>query len=231
MTARVAPYWPKSASPATGDGTNKDFEVGFPFLDASHVRVYQNGVLKTPVTHYNILNVTDPTKAVIRFVTAPTNGHTVKTARNTPIERYRGNPAIGHTDALQAQYRMQEALDQRVVIDLGAYGQTALLAATALSWVATFDGFIEKLTHRVEKAVTTGGAITVEIDAVAVTGLTTTVSDADATGTVASDVPTTAQSATTKFKKGQTITVTPAAAFATAGDVSVKLEVQPGDLT
>jgi hypothetical protein len=44
------------------------------------------------------------------------------------------------------------------------------------------------------------------------------------------DTPTTAQSSTTQVRRGQTITVTPAAAFATTGALTVELEVQPADL-
>jgi len=230
MVARAAPYFPKTLG--TANGTNKDFDVGFPFLDATHLRVFANGVLKVLDTDYMVLNASQGSdKAIIRFATAPTDGHVIKAGRNTPINRYRGNPAVGMTDALQAQYRMQEALDDQVVKDLGSYGQTALLAGTALSWVATFDGFIEKLTTEVKKAVTTGGDITVEIDGVAVTGISIAVANSAIVGTVQTDVPTTAQSSTTQFKKGQTITVTPSAAFDTAGDVAVKLNLQPGDLS
>lgn len=225
---RAAPYYPKTIG--TGDGTNKDFTIGDPFLDADHLRVFQNGVLKTLTTDYVVLDPTSPDAATVRFVTAPTNGHVIKYARNTPVARYSGNPVIGNTDALQARYRMEEDADKRIVLE-GVYGQTALLAGTALSFVAPCDGFIEKLISEIKAAVTTGGAITVEIDTVAVTGLTITVADAAPVGLVQSDVPTTAQSATTKVKKGQTITITPAAAFATAGDIAVKLEIQPGDLS
>lgn len=228
MTARAAPYFPKTLG--TADGTITDFTVGFPFLHPDHLRIFDDGALQVKDTDYVVLDATSPTAAVVRFLTAPTTAHVITAQRNTPITRYKGNPQIGNVDALQAQYRMQEAMDQRITLR-DSYGQTALLAGTALSFVAPCDGYIEKLRGKVLKAVTTGGAVTVEIDTVAITGLTFTVADADAAGTTYSDVPTTAQSTTTKVKKGQTITITPAAAFATAGDLEVAVELQPADLT
>jgi hypothetical protein len=228
MVARTAPYWPKTIG--TGDGTETEFTLGFPFLHSDHLRVFVNGVLKTIVTDYTVVDPTSPEQAKIKFNAAPTAAYAIKVTRNTPVARYKSNPQIGDQAAMQALYRMQEDADKRVVLK-DSFGQTALLAGTALSFVAPCDGFIEKLKGKVLKAVTTGGAVTVEIDTVAVTGLTFTVADADAAGTTYSDVPTTAQSATTKVKKGQTITITPAAAFATAGDLEVELEIQPGDLT
>jgi hypothetical protein len=228
MTARTAPYFPKTIG--TGDGTETEYTIGFPFLHQDHLRVIQNGVLKTIVTDYTIVDGTDRVNAKVKFVAAPTAGHVIKIERNTPIAQYTANPQVGNQAAMQALFRMQEAMDQRIVLR-DQWTQAELLAGTALSFVAPCDGFIEKLKSVVLTAVTTGGPITVEVDAVAVTGLTVSIADAAPAGTVAEDVPTTAQSATTKVKKGQTITVTPDALFATAGSAAIELEIQPGDLT
>lgn len=100
-----------------------------------------------------------------------------------------------------------------------AINETDTLAGTAQELIAPVSGYLVGLDVIVQKAVTTGGAITVEIATVAVAGLSVTVADAAAKGTMYSDVATKG-SATRKVTKGQRITVTPAAAFATAGAVS-----------
>ena len=228
MTARAAPYFPVTIG--TGDGTTKEFTIGVAYLDANHLRVFVDGVLKTIVTDYTITQGNLKALNKVKFGTAPGNGLLIKVERNTPVAPYTANPSLGDITARQALYRNQEIADRRILLQ-DSFGQTALLAGTALSFRAPCDGFIEKLKGKVLKAVTTGGAVTVEVDGVAVTGLTFTVADADAAGTTYSDVPTTAQSTTTKVKKGQIITITPAAAFATAGDLEAGVEFQPGDLT
>lgn len=105
--------------------------------------------------------------------------------------------------------------------------QTDLLAPTAAELIAPCAGYISMLKTTVQVAVTTGGAITVEVATVAVTGLSITVADAATKGTVQSDTPTTPRSATTLVAAGDRITITPAAAFATAGAVNGYLEIEP----
>ena len=107
---------------------------------------------------------------------------------------------------------------------------TDLLAGTAQQVVCPIAGHIMGIRGIVQAAVTTGGAITVEVNTVAVTGLSITVADADPAGTRYSDTPTTARSSTTAVAVGDEITVTPAAAFATAGAVNVMLEIEPNAL-
>ena len=165
----------------------------------------------------------------VRFFAAPANAAAIKFYRNTPIALMAPNPAISQIEARQAMFRLQERGQDRVPL-VGTFGQTALLAGTALSFVAPCDGYIEKLSTLTNAAVTTGGNITVEVDGVAVVGLTVAVSNGATAGSALSDVPTTPQSATTKVRRGQTITVTPAAAFDTAGDITATVEVQPADL-
>jgi hypothetical protein len=225
--SRAAPYWPISA---TGDGTTKEFTLGFPFLNQDHLRVFVNGVLQTIITHYTVQDPTSPDKAKVKFVTAPTNGHAIKIYRNTPIAKYRGNPNIGQVDGIQALYLEQERKDTKLRLPYYING-TDLSAGTAASIVAPCDGYIEGLeSNVVDAAISTGGAVTVEVDTVAVTGLSITVSNSAAIGVKQQDTPTTAQSATTKVKKGQTITVTPAAAFNGGGALAGHVEIQPADL-
>lgn len=212
-----------------GNGTATDYAVGFAFISEADIRVIQNGVLKARGTDYNVQNPTSGATALIHFAAAPTNGHTLKFYRNTPIALPTKNPTISHLAALAALYRAQERAEE--TRDLGfLINATDLAAGTAQSLVAPCDGYIEVLRSEVIEAVTTGGAITVEVEGVAVTGLSITVADAAPVGKVQEDTPTTAQSATTKVRRGQTITVTPAAAFATAGAVKGYVRMTPADL-
>lgn len=104
--------------------------------------------------------------------------------------------------------------------------QTELLAGTAEEIVSPVDGYIDTLRGIVQGAVTTGGDVTVEINTVAVTGLSITIANADAKGTRYSDRPTTPRSSTTVVAKGDRITVTPAAAIDTAGQLNGFVEIE-----
>lgn len=227
--ARNAPFWPVTA---TGDGTTKTFALGFTIILQEHVRVIKNGVLMVLGTDYAVVEATSRAPS-IRFFAAPANGHAIKFYRNTSLATPTLNPEISHVEARTAHLRSQELADQRVVLGGsvgGDFGQTALLAPTALSFVAPMDGYLESLDTLITKAITTGGTLTVAIDGVAVTGMVATIANAAAVGANQRVLPTVGQSTTTKVRRGQTITVTPAS-FATAGDVRVSLELQPADLT
>lgn len=103
--------------------------------------------------------------------------------------------------------------------------QTDLLAGTAYEIVAPADGFIEELQVVVQAAVTTGGAVTVNKNGVAVTGLSATVANAATKGTVVTDKPD-KTSETRKFSKGDRLSIVPAAAFDTAGAINGNLLVR-----
>lgn len=105
------------------------------------------------------------------------------------------------------------------------FNQTDLLAPTAQNLVAPCAGYITGIRAIVQVAVTTGGAITVEANTVAVVGLSVTVADGATAGTVYSD--TVLKIATGLVAAGDDITVTPAAAFATAGAVKGYLIFEP----
>lgn len=94
--------------------------------------------------------------------------------------------------------------------------QTELLAGTAIEVIAPVDGYIKELYTTVQTAVTTGGVVTVEVETVAVAGLSITVADAATKGTVQSGTPT-AGSSTRAVSKGDRIEIIPSAAFDTAG--------------
>jgi len=62
----------------TGNGTNKLFNITFPYLDTTDIDVFLNGTLQTVTTQYFFANAT-----TVEFVTAPANGATVLLSRST----------------------------------------------------------------------------------------------------------------------------------------------------
>ena len=108
--------------------------------------------------------------------------------------------------------------------------QTELLAGTKIDLVAPFDGRVDELQIVVQGAVTTGGAITVEVNTVAVAGLSITVANSATKGTVQSDKPD-EPSTSRAFKKGDRLSIVPAAAFDTAGAINGNLLINgsPGE--
>lgn len=105
-----------------------------------------------------------------------------------------------------------------------AINETDTLAGTSAELVSPVAGAIAGLTTIVQKAVTTGGDVTVSVGVTAVDGLACTIADGAAKGAIVSDTPT-AGHASTAVAAGGRIQVTPAAAFNTAGAVSGFVEV------
>ncbi|WP_052507985.1 hypothetical protein [Sphingomonas hengshuiensis] len=105
-----------------------------------------------------------------------------------------------------------------------AINETDTLAGTSAELVAPGAGRIGRLSVVVQKAVTTGGDVTVAVGTTAVVGLTCTIADAATKGTVVTDAPTNGD-ATTIVAAGDRIQIIPAAAFNTAGAVSGLLEI------
>lgn len=103
------------------------------------------------------------------------------------------------------------------------FNETDLLAGTSQYILSPVAGRLKRLVTCVKKQVTTGGAIGVELSDVAVTGLSITIADAAAVGTVQQDTPTSA----TALTANQAIEITAAAAFATAGEVRGYVEIVP----
>lgn len=102
--------------------------------------------------------------------------------------------------------------------------ETDTLAGTSAELICPVTGAVTQNQVIVQKAVTTGGDVTVNVGATPVTGLTNTVADAAAKGTIVTDVPTPGH-ATTVVAAGGRLQVVPAAAFATAGAISGVLEI------
>lgn len=220
-----------STNSFTGDGSTKNFEIGFPFISENDIRVTVGDVLKTRGVDYT---VQDPSagegkNAVIAFDTAPSNAAAIKFYRNTPIGVPDKNPVISQLAARVALYRMQEREETTRRVDY-IINATDLAAGTAQAIIAPCDGYIESNTVVVTEAIGTGGDITTEIAGTAVTGLTCTLANSAPVGKTVTDTPTTPHDASTKVKRGQKITVTPAAAFATTGAVNGYLTIQPADL-
>lgn len=107
---------------------------------------------------------------------------------------------------------------------------TELAAGTPFEIVAPCDGYLDRLALIVQVAIVTGGAVTVEINTVAVTGLSITVADGATKGTRYADDAT--QSTTTRrVLKGDRITVTPAAAFNGGGALDGFITLNEADVS
>jgi hypothetical protein len=223
-TARTAPFFPVAA---TGDGVTKTFALGFTLLQDSHARIIVNGALKVLGTDYGIVDGTSR-NPLVRFFTAPTNAYALKFYRNTPIGLISINPEISHVEARQVFNRLQEKADERVRVPFIFPVGTLITTPTAYSFVAPFDGYFGAMNNTVEQTITTGGTLTPAIDGVTVAGAVATIANSAAAGLNAQTVPTTQQASTTQFRKGQTISITPAS-FATAGAVSGTIELIPAD--
>lgn len=106
---------------------------------------------------------------------------------------------------------------------------TRLSAGTSCYVLAPFAGFVERATSCVDTAIVTGGDITFEISNVAITGLTVTVPDSAAVGSVVSDTPTTvngAANANNVITADRTaLEIVPAAAFNGGGALDVTVEL------
>lgn len=103
--------------------------------------------------------------------------------------------------------------------------EAAVDAGTAFNIVSPVAGSIRKLTTISQGTITTGGAITVEINTVAVTGLSVVVADGAVEGEVDSDEPTTLGSSTTVVAVGDRIEIIPAAGFNASADIYFVLEI------
>lgn len=97
-----------------------------------------------------------------------------------------------------------------------AINETDTLAGTAQELISPVDGFITGLDVIIQKTVTTGGVVTVEINGVAVAGLSVTVPNSATKGSKFTDTATLG-AASRAVKKFDRITVTPSAAFDVAG--------------
>jgi hypothetical protein len=225
----TAPRFPVAK---TGDGTTKTFALGFPVISEKHVRVTVGDVLKTQGTDYTISDATATEKSgypQVNFVAAPANSAAIKFYRNTPLKPEAKTLVIGQQLELYAQYRAEEDHDHLVNVDLDC-NQTDVLAGTAATFIAPCDGYIASLRTEVTAAVGTGGDVTVLVAGSAVTGLTNTIANSAAVGSIVSDTPTTAQDASTQVRKGQVVSVVPASAFASTGSYTARVSIQPADL-
>jgi hypothetical protein len=104
--------------------------------------------------------------------------------------------------------------------------EAAVDAGTAHNIVCPVDGRIIKLTTICQAGVTTGGDITVEVNTVAVDGLTVAVASGAAEGEVDSDTPT-EDHATAVVSEGDRIEIIPASAFNGSADIYFVLEIEP----
>jgi hypothetical protein len=214
----------------TGDAVTSVFNLGFNYLDPKDVRVFIDGVLKTLGTDYAIQTKDrDSGYDSIRFFSVPAGSAAIKFYRNTSLALRKPTLEISHLVAMQALYRQQEQGEELKAL-VEVFNATDTAAGTVHTLIAPCDGYIEKLRTEVTEAVGTGGPVTVKVEGVLVTGLSCTIANSAPVGNIVEDTPTTAQSSTTKVRRGQSIQITPDAAFATSGAFKATLFIQPADL-
>lgn len=97
-------------------------------------------------------------------------------------------------------------------------------AGTSYNIVSPVAGTIARLTTMVNGAITTGGAITVEVNTTAVNGLSVTVADSSSEGDMDTDTPT-AGHASTAVAVGDRIEIIPASAFNASANIFFILEI------
>ena len=106
-------------------------------------------------------------------------------------------------------------------------GQTDLLAGTSHYVVAPASGHVTKMSVVVKKAVTTGGTLTLELGGDKIAGIDCVIANSASVGTVVTDTPTKSLGEDSRVTKGDAIEIVGDAAFATAGEVWVMIEVTP----
>ena len=106
-------------------------------------------------------------------------------------------------------------------------GQTDLLAGTSHYALAPASGHITKMSVVVKKAVTTGGTLTLELGGDKIAGIDCVIANSASVGTVVTDTPTKSLGEDSRVTKGDAIEIVGDAAFATAGEVWVMIEVTP----
>lgn len=111
-----------------------------------------------------------------------------------------------------------------VVYLSGKILEAAVDAGTPLNIVSPVAGYIRKLTTIASATVTTGGDFTVEVNTVAVAGLTVTVANSAVEGEVDSDTATLGD-ATSLVAVGDRIEIIPSAAFNASADFEFILEI------
>jgi hypothetical protein len=105
--------------------------------------------------------------------------------------------------------------------------QVDLLAGTSHFVTAPVSGYISKLSTVVKKAVTTGGAITLELGGEGVLGISNTIADSATVGSLVTSTPTKTNDLSTRVAKGDAIEIVGDTAFATAGELWVLVEITP----
>src|SRR5690348_1136110 len=118
----------------SGNGSNTNFAITFPYLNEDHIQVYVSDVIKVAGVDY-----TFPDSTHILFTSAPASG-----TNNVEFRRYSGqDPLVDFADAggiseadldtsfLQALYVAQEAYDATVAANTALIGVADLTDMTA----------------------------------------------------------------------------------------------------
>ncbi len=134
--------------------------------------------------------------------------------------------AVGKVGQILAEFKngVRESAPGGKVYLSGQALEAAVDAGTGLNFVCPVAGRIAKMYTIAQTGITTGGAVTLEVNTVAVDGLSVTVADSSAEGDVDSDTPT-AEHATAVVAAGDRLEVQFAAGFNAASDLLIVIEI------
>jgi len=164
----------------TGNGSQVDFVISFPYLDQTHVKATLNGVASTAFTFFNA--------TTLRFSVAPANGVAIRLYRETPGDTLLGDFTFGGAireedleDSLnQVLFVTQETVDlvnnsdstslEAAIVAANATANTALTTANSASATASgIAGSVATANTTASNAVTTANAAVTTANAASVT--------------------------------------------------------------
>lgn len=140
--------------------------------------------------------------------------------------------AVGKVGQILAEFKDGVKLAQRggMVYLQGLALEAAVDAGTGLNFVSPVAGRISKVLTIAQGTITTGGAVTCEVNTTAVDGLSVTVADGTAEGEVDSDTPT-AGHASARVAVGDRIELQFAAGFNASADLMCIIEIEADHAT
>ena len=194
----------------------------------------QTVTLKADNTTVDGLSITIPTAAAEGSIVtdAPTSGHASTAAdKNSDLELLITSTPSAGSMAGYIEAEITNPPQTPIVKVQFMVGQTDLLAGTSHFMPSPVKGFVKQMNVSIQKTITTGGALGLELDGVDVNGeagtaLVVTVANSDAAGV---DLEGSVQSSslTAEVEQYADIEATHASEFATAGAINTVVSVIP----
>ena len=144
----------------TASGSNSLYSFTFPYIDTTDIKVSLDGVVKTISTHYTLASATQ-----VKFVTAPTDGQTVRIYRETNTDQKKSTFFSGSSVRAQdlndnfdqTLYATQEAVRDTTAFPTEHWNNTTETITSSETWPGGGSGD--------NSTVATTAAIQAQIDA------------------------------------------------------------------